>query len=180
MAGSAGEALGEPEGTDLGASARGWHGVQLAVLGFIGLCGVLNEAGSAGNPRWLQLTAGLLVLSALVLQCLAIAVVATVAWPLREQTHADGQELDRDRRRVRRGIAATFVAVGLLALGAISSWWPASEPGAGHVRVGTSVGILCGRVQGSEPGRLALDVDGRTFVLALGDVTGLQVVDSCD
>src|SRR3712207_8556040 len=28
---------------ELRASARGWHGVQLAVLGFIGLCGVLQE-----------------------------------------------------------------------------------------------------------------------------------------
>lgn len=179
MAGSAGQGTGEPDGTDLGASARGWHRVQLAVLGFIGLCGVLNDGGSAGNPRWLQLTAGLLVLSALVLQCLAIAVVATVAWPLREQPH-DGRTLERDRRRVRRGIATTFVAVGVLALGTISSWWPTSEPGAGHIRVVTSVGILCGRVQDSEPGRLALVVDGRTFVLALGDVSGLQVVDSCD
>ena len=33
-------------------SARGWHGVQLAVLGFIGLCGALHDAGSATGPPW--------------------------------------------------------------------------------------------------------------------------------
>ena len=29
---------------DLADSRRGWHGVQLAVLAFIGLCGVLSDA----------------------------------------------------------------------------------------------------------------------------------------
>ena len=39
---------------ELRGSARGWHGVQLAVLGFIGLCGVLREGAGSGEPHWLQ------------------------------------------------------------------------------------------------------------------------------
>ena len=36
--------------TELRNSARGWHGVQLAVLGFIGLCGVLQSGAADDNP----------------------------------------------------------------------------------------------------------------------------------
>ncbi|MFD0597018.1 hypothetical protein ACFQZ4_36105 [Catellatospora coxensis] len=31
-------------------SARGWHGVQLGVLGFIGFCGVLKMGAQAPAP----------------------------------------------------------------------------------------------------------------------------------
>lgn len=34
------------------ASAKGWHGVQMAALGFIGLCGVLQR-DDGDDPRWL-------------------------------------------------------------------------------------------------------------------------------
>ena len=44
----------EADTEQLRASARGWHGVQLAVLGFIGLCGALHDAGAATGPRWVQ------------------------------------------------------------------------------------------------------------------------------
>ena len=66
--------------TVLANSARGWHGVQLAVLAFIGLCGVLSDADPT-LPRWLQVTAGLLAVVALIVSCLSIFVVASVAWP---------------------------------------------------------------------------------------------------
>jgi hypothetical protein len=42
---------------ELGRSARGWHGVQLAVLALIGLCGVLTDS-DPGDPRWLRVAAG--------------------------------------------------------------------------------------------------------------------------
>jgi len=44
--------------------------VQLAVIGFVGLCGVLKSGSDAG-PTWLEILAGILVLIALVLACLA-------------------------------------------------------------------------------------------------------------
>src|SRR6476469_5318107 len=63
-------------------SARGWHGVQLAVLGFIGLCGVLREGAGSGEPHWLQVLSGLLVLTAFGIACLATVLVALAAWPV--------------------------------------------------------------------------------------------------
>jgi hypothetical protein len=38
---------------ELSASARGWHTIQMAVLGFIGICGVLRTTGSPA-PRAVQ------------------------------------------------------------------------------------------------------------------------------
>ena len=38
---------------DVRGSARGWHQLQVAVLGFVGLCGVLQR-GRPENPMWLQ------------------------------------------------------------------------------------------------------------------------------
>ena len=35
----------------LSASARGWHTIQMAVLGFIGICGILRAASSPGSAR---------------------------------------------------------------------------------------------------------------------------------
>jgi hypothetical protein len=63
--------------TALRSSARGWHGVQLAVIGFIGLCGVL-QGGRPENPMWLQVYAGVLALAALALACVATVLVALV------------------------------------------------------------------------------------------------------
>ena len=38
---------------ELSASARGWHTIQMAVLGFIGICGVLRTSDSPA-PRAIQ------------------------------------------------------------------------------------------------------------------------------
>lgn len=164
---------------ELRASARGWHGAQLAVLGFIGLCGVLKGAGDAANPGSVQLVAGLLVLLALVLQCLAVTVVAAIAWPLRQQPPGHGEEVERARRRLRTGVAITFVAVAVLALAATSAWWPRNQAEPAQVRVVTSSAVVCGQLRDGQPGLLALDVDGRSVLLALRDVSRIQPVNSC-
>src|SRR5213080_1272285 len=67
-------------GADVRDSARGWHQLQVAVLGFIGLCGVLQR-GRPENPMWLQTLAALLIVGALVIALAAIFVVGRVAWP---------------------------------------------------------------------------------------------------
>ena len=53
---------------ELRVSARGWHGIQLAAIGFVGFCGVMQD-GRPDNPMWLQVCAGILVLVALALVC---------------------------------------------------------------------------------------------------------------
>ena len=81
-------------------SARGWHGVQLATLGFIGFCGVVQDPRPE-NPMWLQELAGILAVAALVVACAATFLVARVAWPL-YGGRADAS-LERDGLRLRRG-----------------------------------------------------------------------------
>jgi hypothetical protein len=173
---------------ELRASAKGWHGVQLAVLGFIGLCGVLQGAAGQNGPHWLQVLAGLLVLLALALACTATALVATAAWPVHdlEDGAATGvptdQVLHHTARRLRLGIGITYVAVVVLALGATSSWWPKNESsgeGAGLVEVTTSQGAACGSLQDGDPGTIAVNSGGRQVVVAASDVVRLRPVATC-
>ena len=122
----------------LQSSARGWHGIQLAVLGFIGLCGVLQGDAGKDNPAWVRDLAAILVLGSLVLACAAVAIVGTVAWPV-DPTRSGNEDarLDHGARRLRRGIALTFVAVAALAAGTTSSWWPDQEAPSSAVEVNT-------------------------------------------
>jgi hypothetical protein len=167
-------------------SARGWHGVQLAVIGFIGLCGVLQN-GRPDNPEWLQAWAGILALAALVLACLASFLVAVVAWPLyggRGTAVADDPAaLERDGLRLRRGLVLTFAAVAVLALGTASGWWPQDETnGGGDALVSvqaTSGERWCGTLGEAGPGRLGVSVDGTPVVVSLQDVAVLTPVDGC-
>lgn len=63
------------------ASAREWHKLQLGVLGFVGLCGVLRDDAGSGRPLWLQDLSGIAALADLVLALIAVTLVATVALP---------------------------------------------------------------------------------------------------
>ncbi|MEW2416525.1 hypothetical protein AB0953_22760 [Streptomyces sp. NPDC046866] len=168
---------------DLHTSAKGWHGIQLAVLGFIGLCGVLKGSGPAGVPRTVQVVAGLLALSSLATACCAIFLVGLAAWPL-YRGGVRPADPGRTGRALRTGIALTFTAVALLALSAGASWWPTPEKkkeGAARslVRVSTEAGTVCGSLGESDYGRVALRTADRTVTLALGEITALQPVSSC-
>jgi hypothetical protein len=170
----------------LRASARGWHGIQLAVIGFIGFCGVLQD-GQPDNPDWLQAWAGILVLVALALASLATFLVGRVAWPLyggrpRATGPDDAAELARDGRRLRLGLVLTFAALGVLALGTASGWWPQEQAAAGGalVEVQAATGERwCGSLQDAAPGSLAVDVGGSPVVVALRDLAVVRVVGSC-
>ena len=162
----------------LRASARGWHGVQLAVIGFIGLCGVL-QGGRPDNPMWIQVLAGVLALAALVVACIATFLVARVAWPL-----YGGRELEdpvREGARLRKGLVLTFTAVALLALGTASGWWPQNEGGAGGlVSVQATTGERwCGSLGEAGPGRLRISTAGGPVVVSLADVAVVAPADGC-
>ncbi len=188
---------------ELRASARGWHGVQLAVLGFIGLCGVLRGGAGSGEPHWLQVLSGLLVLTAFGIACLATVLVALAAWPV-YAPRATGQpartgpparvgqpaeaapsededgELARTSRRLRVGITLTYTAVAVLAFAGSSAWWPSESPDRGAVEVTTQAGQVCGGLRSpSGQGVLAVSAGGRVIEVALGDVVALRPVDSC-
>jgi hypothetical protein len=173
---------------ELRASAKGWHGVQLAVLGFIGLCGVLQGAAGQKGPHWLQVLAGLLVLLALVLACLATALVATAAWPVQELENGVAAGVSADNLlhqtagRLRLGIMITFLAVVVLAVGATSSWWPedpASSGGASLVEVTTNQGAACGTLQDGDPGNVTISSGGQRVVVPAASVVRLRPVAAC-
>src|SRR3954468_11728104 len=93
---------------ELRSSAKGWHGVQLAVLGFIGFCGVLKGEGSTA-PHWMEALAGILVRVSLGVALLAPYLVGRAAWPLygarSSERGDDATELDRTSRRLTTGLA---------------------------------------------------------------------------
>ena len=178
----------EDQGTsrlaELRVSARGWHGVQLAVLGFIGLCGVLEQNAGKGNPSWLQWLAGLLVLVAFGLACAATVLVALSAWPIYGSgSSAEGAagETARTSTRLRTGIAMTFVAVAMLALATSSAWWPGETGSAGTaVEVTTRAGVICGDLgEPSAQGLLSVAGGGRSVEIDMSDVISVRPVDAC-
>jgi hypothetical protein len=160
---------------ELRASARGWHGVQLAVIGFIGLCGVL-KGGRPDNPMWLQVLGVLLIFAALAFACAATYLVARVAWPLYGARHEVGDEaaeVARAGRRIKQGLVLTFTAVALLAVATASGWWPqpVEEGGGSQVTVQARSGErLCGSLGQARPGSLSVNVDGRPVVVTLDNV----------
>jgi hypothetical protein len=168
---------------DLANSARGWHGVQLAVLAFIGLCGVLSDADPA-IPRWLQIIAGVLAVAALIVSCLAIFVVASVAWPFSSRL-AGGDVPERAARRLRTGIALTYLAVGLMALAASSSWWPTPEAddiegAAATVRITDQAGrTACGTIVDGPEATIRLATADGTVELAANGLADIVPVDGC-
>jgi hypothetical protein len=168
--------------TELRTSARGWHGIQLAVIGFIGFCGVLQN-GRPDNPTWLQVWAGILVLLALVLACLATFLVGRVAWPLFGGGHQDG-DVESEARRLRRGLLLTFVAVVVLALATASGWWPQPEPSSGGGQQLVSVQAangqqVCGSLEQASAGTLRVSVGGRQVDVPLQNVAAVDPVDAC-
>ncbi|MFJ9808017.1 hypothetical protein ACIRTB_07290 [Streptomyces sp. NPDC101158] len=169
---------GEAGSYEVQASARGWLTLQLAALGFVGLCGALKAGGAASPaPRGVEVMAGVLVVLALLLACLAVYLVGRTAWP-----HGGlPDDPARAARRLRTGLVLTFVTVLLTALAATSSWWPtpdAPDAPAASVEVTTSGGTLCGELtRGS--GALALTVEGRTVDVAVTDVLSVAPVAGC-
>jgi hypothetical protein len=181
-------ASGPDQLTDAMRSARGWNGVQLAALAFVGLCGVLT-GGRPDLPRWLQVTAGLLALGALALATCAVFLVATVAWPLRTRPEPSPDDaLSGARgRRLRVGIALTYVAVAVMALAASANWWPVTTAGAtdesGAAAVFHAVdgagNDWCGTLTGSRDGAIVLSTGRGGVELALARLVRLDPVDAC-
>lgn len=109
----------------LSASAQGWHTIQMAVLGFIGICGVLRST-STSTPRVVQVFAAILAVAALAVACLAVFTVGRVAYPVDAAIDSsDGvHEVAQARRQLHTGIRLTVVALVLIVIAALSGWWP--------------------------------------------------------
>ena len=157
---------------DVRGSARGWHQLQVAVLGFIGLCGVLQR-GRPENPMWLQTLAALLIVGALAIALAAIFVVGRVAWP-------PGSPPPDAARRLRTGIRLTILAVAILAVGTVSGWWPQERKGGMQVTVQAADGrTWCGRLTATRAGGVGVETEAGPVVVALANIAALQPVNSC-
>lgn len=173
---------------ELRSSAKGWHGIQLAALGFIGLCGVI-QTGDATNPWALQVLSGILVVVAFCLACGGIYLVGRAAWPLYrgEPAAAGGDEaaaIEATSHQLTRGLLMTFLSIAALALATAASWWPkdASDgAAAGTVQVQTDDGrTACGELTGSpQPGTLRVVTDAQPVVLSLDALASVAPVSGC-
>lgn len=175
---------------ELRASAKGWHGIQLAALGFIGLCGVI-QTGDSTDPWALQVMSGVLVLVAFALACAGIVLVGRAAWPLYRGDPAamEGGEAQAAvvSRLLTRGLLMTFLSVATLALATAASWWPkdagggAGGGGTGQVQVRTSDGrSACGALSESQQqGTLRIIADAQPVDVALSSVASVAPVGGC-
>jgi len=161
--------------------------VQLAALGFIGLCGVL-QSGEGSDPLALQALAGILVLLAFLLACLGIFYVGKAAWPIYGPDPApaldpDEAALERASGELRRGLKLTFASIALVALATTTSWWPTEGgDGAGAtVRVQAVNGAtFCGELAGtSQDGTLRVLTDAQPIVVELRQIASVRSVGSC-
>ena len=143
----------EDELEALSEAARGWHRIQLAVLGFIGFCGILWE-GDAGAPSLVQYLGFALIASAFVLAVTSILLVGRVAHPVdgprSEVTDPEATPLAR-RRRLRRGIWGTYLAVALLGLATLSSWLPSDATAGPESSAGPQATLGQDATPGAEP-----------------------------
>ena len=174
---------------ELRASAKGWHGIQLAALGFIGLCGVI-QTGDATNPWGLQVMSGVLVLLALVLACAGIYLVGRAAWPLyrgEPQAPAGGEAaIELTSRQLTRGLVATFLSLAALALASAASWWPQEQggvraDGTADIQLQTNDGrTACGELTESPHSTmLRVIADDEPVDVALNTLASLSPVGSC-
>ena len=174
----------QPDGlaaNPLAESAKGWHNIQLAVMGFIGLCGVLSMGATPDAPPWLQWwsagMAGLAILSSLI----STWMVGTVAFPFYGASGPAAPMPTGAPGRLRGGIVMTFVSIVLMVFSSISGWWPGAPANGGSIEIQDARGAsVCGTlVDGAPAGMLRLQTAERLLTIDLGAVTQMSPVSSC-
>ncbi|MBA0126382.1 hypothetical protein H0B56_12600 [Haloechinothrix sp. YIM 98757] len=167
---------------ELATSAHGWLRVQLAVVGFVGLCGALWATGEPAGPAWLQWLAAALAVLAVVLGGSAIFLVARVAYPVREPDLAAGPGDDARSRmwgRLRGGVRLSLLALLLVVVATLTAWWPDTS-GGGAVEVRDAGGqAWCGRLGDAPTGAVRVNTADGPAVIPLERVAALREVDSC-
>jgi hypothetical protein len=170
----------------LSASARGWHSIQLAVLGFIGICGVLRTGATDSAPEVLQWLSTALAVLALLLACVSTYKVGRVAYPFYGAGPAEGdvpKSLHTLSAELRSGIRLTFVAVAMLAIASVVSWWPSDAgvaQGVGWVEIRDAKGgVACGTILSGSGGILRLQTAQGDIAAPLNAIATIRPVTSC-
>jgi hypothetical protein len=177
----------------LSGSARGWHTIQMAVLGFIGICGVLRATDSS-VPTWVQWVAAVLAGVALVLAGAGIYLVGRVAYPFESAAGSNSpaatardtaRDTARAAARLRAGIRFTVLALVVIVIAALSGWWPRSGAG-GAGGAATTVTISdrtgrtwCGQLVGGDAGVVSVDTSQGVIGVPVETVADVRPVASC-
>lgn len=165
---------------ELSASARGWHAIQVAVLGFIGFCGVLRTADSPA-PRAVQWLAAALAVAALVVACLAILTVGRIAYPVGGAV--DGASAlpsaKRTAARLRAGIWLTIAAVVLAVIAALPGWWPAPASSSAAVVTSTSGQSWCGPLVSGPAGTVGVRTGNGVSLVPVQAIAQVRPVAQC-
>ena len=155
---------------ELSASARGWHTIQMAVLGFIGICGVLRTTDSA--PRAVQWLAA---------ASLAIFSVGRVAYPVDDA--GDGASAlppaGQAAARLRAGIRLTIVAVILAVIAGLSGWWPAKASTAAVAVTGTNGQAWCGPLVSGPAGAISVRTGNGVITVPAQAIAQVRQVAEC-
>jgi hypothetical protein len=160
-------------------SAKGWHNIQLAVMGFIGLCGVLRMGETPAGPEWLSLWSTAMSVLAFITGIISMWMVGGVAFPL----YGGEQMPENATGRLKGGIGMTFATIVMMAFGALGGWWPASagDSAGSNVQVSdTSGNSACGKLtQGAPSGSMWLQTDEGRMTVSLKNLSEIREVSTC-
>ena len=179
-AGTARQAV-APSQEELSASARGWHTIQMAVLGFIGICGVLRTTSSSPAPRAVEWLAAALAVAALVVACLAVFAVGRVAYPVAADTGDAGASPDAAGAvtRLRAGIRLTVVALILAVIAGLSGWWPSATATTATAITGTTGQAWCGQLVDGPSGAISVRTANGVIAVPTQAIAQVRPVAAC-
>jgi hypothetical protein len=166
---------------ELSASARGWHTIQMAVLGFIGICGVLRTTGSSPAPRAVEWLAAALAVAALAVACLAVFTVGRVAYPVAAATGETSVSADAAgaAARLRAGIRLTIAALILAVLAGLSGWWPSAAAATATAVTGTAGQAWCGQLVDGPAGAVSVRTASKVIAVPVQAVAQVRPVAAC-
>lgn len=159
-------------------SAKGWHSIQLGVLGFIGFCGVQQMSEPVKGPEWLSWWWMGFSAFAFGLSLVSMWFIGGVAYPVY------GGGIDRMPKnapgRLRTGIRMAFSSILMMVVAALGGWWP-SEASPNLVSVTDASGAsACGTwVEGAPAGSIFLDTSDGRVTVRLAQVSEVRPVASC-
>ena len=148
----------------------------MAVLGFIGICGVLRTTDSPA-PRAIQWLSAALAVAALAAASLAIFSVGRVAYPVDDASAPPSA--GQAAARLRAGIRLTIVAVILAVIAALSGWWPAKASTAAVAVTGTNGQAWCGPLVNGPTGAISVRTANGVITVPAQAIAQVRQVAEC-
>jgi hypothetical protein len=161
----------------LSASARGWHTIQMAVLGFIGICGILRTTSSSA-PRAIQWLAGALAVAALAVACIAVLTIGRIAYPIDDALDGD-RAVASGTPRLRAGIRLTVAALILAVIAALSGWWPSPTSSPAVAVTGTTGQAWCGPLVSGPADTISVRTANGVIIVPAQAIAQVSPVDRC-